>query len=78
MRTTLAPGEHPDLPALVTELYEATDDHPAYGRYLIGGTRVICTANPARIRRHAHQLLALADLVELAPPAPGQQSLEVG
>jgi hypothetical protein len=85
----LAPGEHPDLPELVCELYEAQPavtagrksipGHPAYARYLLSPLRVIATASPARVRRHAHQLLALADALELVQmEAPiGQQSLAV-
>lgn len=89
MNDLLAPGEHPDLPRLVTELYAAQPEervgrktfpgHPAYARYLLSPLRVLATASPARLRRHAHQLLALADALELvqAEPTPGQQELDV-
>jgi hypothetical protein len=69
-----------DLPRLVCELHPAGQQDRAYARYMFSATRVVVTREPARIRRHAHELLALADSLELelAVPAPGQQALEVG
>lgn len=84
--TPRAPGEHPDLPRLVCELAPArpatknSAGHPAYGRYLLSPIRVLETADPARLRRHAHELLALADALELEHlrGAPGQQTIDTG
>ncbi len=80
-----------DLPRLVTELYQATPDRPgrggtttpgapAHARWLLSPIRVLVTSDPARLRRDAHKLLALADALELVQldGHVGQQTLEVG
>lgn len=79
-RSPVAPDEHPSLPALRGELYPATNDTPAYARWLLSPLRVRVTASPDRLRQDAQILLDLAEGLDaaIAEGPPGQQALDVG
>lgn len=73
----LAPGEHPHLPRLVTELHPGRPaeyrgkkvTRPArapYARVLISPVRTLETGNPDRLRAWAVELLDLADALQHA------------